>query len=96
MMPGRDHSSVTPSVSARVAPSASAASRSAVGAASSISRDRETIVGRIMIASTTPALSMPSPNGNPENSGRKPRWPMSHGSIVTRSHGARLNTPHMP
>ena len=60
---GRQHRQ--PDVSHRVAPSARADSRNAPGTACRTSREIAVIVGRIMIASSTPALIMLKPKIGP-------------------------------
>ena len=95
-MPGRATSTVSAMASARVAPSASADSRSARGMATRISREIDTIVGRIITPSTREALSMPMPKGAPRKSGRNPPWAISHGSTQERRNGASTNRPHRP
>ena len=78
----------------RVAPSARAASRSAPGTVCSTSIAIEVMVGRIMIAITTPAARYPSPIGAPVKMGRCVR--ASSGSIGLRRIGTSTNSPHSP
>ncbi len=56
--------------------------------------------GMTMIASTTPAVKIPMPNGGPWNSlpmiGNGPRPSMSHGCTVRCSTGERTNKPQIP
>ena len=59
-------------ISHRVAPSASTASRWWRGTATSTSRVIEAMIGMIMIAKMIPAASMPMPNGGPVKSPVQP------------------------
>src|SRR5207244_1843101 len=83
-------------VSHRVAPRLSAASRWLSGTARKASRDTDEMVGMIMIARMTPALSLSSPIGVPWKIGRKPKIPWMKGSIEVRMTGARTKMPHRP
>ena len=80
-------------VSQRVAPSANAASRCAVGIAFRTSREIDVIIGRIMIARINPAASIPNPYGAPLNNGRNFKFLDNKGSTDIRSQGTRTKMP---
>ncbi len=82
--------------SQRVAPSASAPSRSDDGTARSTSRLTEEMVGVIMMARMMPPVSMLKPLCGPLNRGRKPNVLPSAGSTLSRIHGASAKMPHRP
>ncbi len=66
-------------ISQRVAPSASAASSCSVGAWPEASRAMAEMIGRIITASTSPAVNIVRPvaDGGPANSGMKLRFASS-------------------
>lgn len=82
-----------------VAPSARAASWWSAGVWRMVSRDMEVMIGRIMIARTTPAVKMvppPAMDTLPSlNRKNQPRFWLSHSAKGT-IHGPRTIRPHMP
>jgi|GEM_PF-3941951 len=77
MMPGRPNGSTAMRIiSQRVAPSARAASRCDCGTWRNTSRVMAVMIGRIITASTMPALSMVRPvvDTGPANSGIQPKY----------------------
>ena len=84
-------------ISQRVAPSASAPSRSLRGVWVNTERDTAVMIGRIITASTTPATSIVRPVAvaGPSKNGMKPRWSASHSWIPTDA-GPSTTMPQSP
>src|SRR6266508_157978 len=100
-MPARAYGSTARvTVSQRVAPRPTMASRWLSGTASSTSRETARRIGRIMIARITPPISRSSPTIGPDTSaptsGTSPRARCSAGSMTDRMSGTTTKNPQRP
>ena len=100
MMPLRPNgSTVIRMTSHLVAPSACAASIWGRGVCLNTSRDTEVMIGRIITASTTPAVKIVPPPASdtlPEaNRKNQPRFSLKN-TVMGFKPGARTNIPHKP